>query len=762
MNIRSTTNKNRFMQGKEERIRKKWYYQLLLSYLPVFFIATSIIVIISFVGVRLTIGNEAKRVNEVATTQMLKNIDDALRSIDHLILKEILNNVAFDKFFDLSKETDKYLDSLEMSDRIRNIIHATPLIDSLYLYRFRDQIVLTRDERIAIEQFQDKDFLAKLLQNQQQSKWSDLREVTETNVVTNETISRKVLTLTSKVPTISGELGLIVVNVRPYAIQSMIDQMANSSYSLLDFVDKNNTTIASVRDAALPQEDRLANQTHSFTIRSSYTGWSLHSSINNSEVYGFSSAIYYGYFAFWIAAIAAGAYWIYLITRRNYKPVEALMGRLEKYKSEKSLQLLGSDKRGEFDYIEHALDHLIDRFDYQQRHVEEHVKLRQRKLLLDLLEGNFVDRNDEIVKNMLEEQGQACVIVVEIDAYEHFVELYNKHDQYLLRFVVENVCYEVSQEHGIQVWAEWVEGHQLAVLFQSRESASQVEATSRKLSQWVQDNLDFTVTIGIGSPAKSMGEVSGSYERALAAIKMKFKFGRNRVIRFNDLPETEEELIVQPKVLKMIAQSFRQGDTEWPRKLLDFVNQTTEAHAAKENVQHILQLLLFSMDREMSEVSSELRAIWKKRLLRLNEGLDTHETEIELSQFYCSELNEAYEDIKQHKDEKSHTALMHRIKEHIDKEYIDPDLTLARLGEVFQINSSYLSRTFKEEIGMNVTDYIVVSRMEKAKQLLKDTQEAVQDISVQVGYTYTMSFIRVFKKTTGLTPGEYRRLSAEA
>jgi YesN/AraC family two-component response regulator len=57
---------------------------------------------------------------------------------------------------------------------------------------------------------------------------------------------------------------------------------------------------------------------------------------------------------------------------------------------------------------------------------------------------------------------------------------------------------------------------------------------------------------------------------------------------------------------------------------------------------------------------------------------------------------------------------------------------------------------------------MVLSRIEKAKQLLKETQETVQDISVQVGYVYTMSFIRVFKKTTGLTPGEYRKLSAEA
>ncbi|RAV16118.1 helix-turn-helix domain-containing protein [Paenibacillus contaminans] len=741
-------------------MRKQWYYRLLFSYLPVFFIASSVVVIISIVSVRLTIGNEAKRVNEVATKQMLSSVDDALRSIDQLILKEILNNVAFDKFFDPAKETNKYLDSLEMSDRIRNIIHATPLIDSLYLYRYRDNIVLTRDERISLEQFPDKEFLMQTLRNPPKSKWSDLREVSEINVYSNEKIIRKVVTLTSKVPTISGGQGLIVVNVRPYAIQSMIEQMANAQYSLLDFVDMNNASIASIRETA-DAAGKIEKNRHSFVVSSEYTGWSMHSSINNDKVYGFSSAIFYICFASWVFAIAFGAYWIYVVTRRNYKPIEALTGRLEQFKAQKRLKLLGNEKHGEFDVIEAAIDQLIDQFDYQQLHREENKKYRQRKLLLELLEGN-ADRNDEWIAGMAEERYPSCIALVEIDHYAKFAATYNKRDQYLLKYAVECVFREVSQKHDMQIWAEWLQGNQMAVLFRCKKLDSKAEVISQEISDWVRENLDFTITIGVGMPVQEIEDIADSYESALKSVKMKFKLGSNRVIVSESIHHiNEEELVVQPQTLRAIAQTFRQGDPRWSGILDEFVHQTTESNASKDNVLNMLNLVLFSVDREMGETSSDLKTIWKNGLGRLNEMMEPVETERELYQSFYKEMNEIFEAMNKRKDGNSQTALIYKVRSYLDERYEDPDMSLTELGDRFQINPSFLSRIFKEEIGVNITDYLIATRVEKAKQLLRDTQDTVQSISAKVGYVHAISFIRAFKKTTGLTPGEFRKISAE-
>ncbi|MFE5319306.1 helix-turn-helix domain-containing protein [Paenibacillus sp. NPDC056579] len=743
-------------------MRKQWYYRLLLSYLPIFVVASSVVVLISIITVRLTIGNEANRVNEVATKQMLQSVDDALRSIDQLIVKEILNSVTFDKFFDPAKETNKYLDSLEMSERIRNIIHATPLIDSLYLYRFRDQIVLTRDERISIDQFPDRDFLMGVIRNQPKSKWSDLRKISEVNTYSNEIVTRNVLTLTSKVPTISGGQGLIVVNVRPYAIQSMIEQMANSQYSHLDFVDKEGGFIASIEgNEALSGVD--APKLHSFSISSDYTGWSMRSSVDNSKVYGFSSTIFYVCYGLWLLVIAFGAYWIYVITRKNYKPIEALTDRLDRFKSQKSIQLLGSEKRNDFDFIEEAIDQLIDQFDNQQLLRSENVKYRHTKLLLDLLEGNIVSRDDELIVTMLEERYQARVAMAEIDHYSGFAARYSKRDQYLLKYAILRVFQEVAEKHGIHVWTEWIQANHMAILFQSGNLGTKAESITEEVCEWIQDNLDFTITVGIGSLAQEIDEIAESHKAAMHAVKMKFKFGSNRVIASDNIQHLkEEELIVQPQMLRTIAQTFRQGDSGWLDRMQEFVRQTSEAGMSKDSVLNLVKLVLFSIDREMSETSSDLKSIWNKGQNSLNEGLEPLETEAELYPYVYAQLNDIFDEINKRKNEDSQTALLYKIKAYIDEHYEDPDLSLTGIGELFHINSSFMSRIFKEEIGMNMMDYLLQARVERAKQLLKETRDTVQIIAGQVGYLHTISFIRAFKKSTGLTPGEYRKISTEA
>jgi two-component system response regulator YesN len=67
-----------------------------------------------------------------------------------------------------------------------------------------------------------------------------------------------------------------------------------------------------------------------------------------------------------------------------------------------------------------------------------------------------------------------------------------------------------------------------------------------------------------------------------------------------------------------------------------------------------------------------------------------------------------------------------------------------------------LSKIFKEFSETNFLDYLITIRMEKAKELLSDSNKKVYEIARKIGYTNTQSFIRIFKKYTGKTPNEYR------
>ena len=84
------------------------------------------------------------------------------------------------------------------------------------------------------------------------------------------------------------------------------------------------------------------------------------------------------------------------------------------------------------------------------------------------------------------------------------------------------------------------------------------------------------------------------------------------------------------------------------------------------------------------------------------------------------------------------------------------ELTLDKIGTVFDISSYYLSRIFKKKTGKNFVQYINDKRMERAVELLLGTDMTVVKISELVGFNDQQYFHKLFKKYYGATPIEYR------
>lgn len=96
------------------------------------------------------------------------------------------------------------------------------------------------------------------------------------------------------------------------------------------------------------------------------------------------------------------------------------------------------------------------------------------------------------------------------------------------------------------------------------------------------------------------------------------------------------------------------------------------------------------------------------------------------------------------------------------KEYIMLNLSgsvsLEEVCGIVGYNSTYFSVLFKKECGMNFSEYVMRARIEKAKKLLKSTNETVATIMSMVGYTDIKTFNRNFNKIVGVNPGQYRKL----
>ena len=83
-------------------------------------------------------------------------------------------------------------------------------------------------------------------------------------------------------------------------------------------------------------------------------------------------------------------------------------------------------------------------------------------------------------------------------------------------------------------------------------------------------------------------------------------------------------------------------------------------------------------------------------------------------------------------------------------------LSLETIASNILVNPSHLSRTFKKETGVGITDYIARLRVEKAKELLAFTDMLAYEIAEAVGFKDSTYFSFVFKKTTGVSPTDFK------
>ncbi|MHA9741105.1 response regulator transcription factor [Robinsoniella peoriensis] len=99
--------------------------------------------------------------------------------------------------------------------------------------------------------------------------------------------------------------------------------------------------------------------------------------------------------------------------------------------------------------------------------------------------------------------------------------------------------------------------------------------------------------------------------------------------------------------------------------------------------------------------------------------------------------------------------LFHSIQEYIRKNY-HQKLTLQMISSEFYVTPAYCSSLLKEKLDQSFNEYLGEIRLEKAKQLLRETDLSADRISDEIGYSNPKYFFKVFKKLTGFTPLEYR------
>ena len=98
-----------------------------------------------------------------------------------------------------------------------------------------------------------------------------------------------------------------------------------------------------------------------------------------------------------------------------------------------------------------------------------------------------------------------------------------------------------------------------------------------------------------------------------------------------------------------------------------------------------------------------------------------------------------------------------KARAYLSEHYADPNLMLQDVAGEVHLSQSHFSTVFAQETGLTFTQYLTALRVGKAKELLEATDMRSSQIAQEVGYNDSHYFSYLFKKTTGMTPSEYRR-----
>ncbi len=109
------------------------------------------------------------------------------------------------------------------------------------------------------------------------------------------------------------------------------------------------------------------------------------------------------------------------------------------------------------------------------------------------------------------------------------------------------------------------------------------------------------------------------------------------------------------------------------------------------------------------------------------------------------------------KGENSYEDCVQIVKEYIS-ENLNENLTVGKLAEIVNMSSSHFSRIFKRQTGFSPYDYILISRLNRAKYLLQVTDMTVASIAYETGFNSESNFIYFFTDNEGISPGKFRKL----
>lgn len=494
---------------------------------------------------------------------------------------------------------------------------------------------------------------------------------------------------------------------------------------------------------------------------SSYNGWTY--LVAQPDHIVLKKVLYIKNIIFTMAFIflALGLLTAYLIAYRNSRPLRSIMETIME-------RMDGKPDTGPdaYRFIRESVAKLIDNNHELQDKMKKHAPFLQAALFERLLKGDLLSAKDTSVLLQhvgIETQGSHfAVAIVQLRGYEGGLDASSLEELDIKRVMIKEI---LRKELQVSIYWHDIAEDQIALLFAfgSNTPESGITYLGEALpgiSDLIQARINVMTWFAIGGMYERLLDVSRSFEEARQTLHYLTWRNQNGVARYDEIPK-ENNGYYYPSDLEMRLNNLAlAGELAAVETVLQELHEINfvDRRLSIPMLQLFINEMVGTVVKLLPQVSLNEGGL-VERLKQLSAEVASYEAleknYLSLASIYgqvCGFVNE-------HKKSQN-VQLLENIVCLLHDAFSDPDISLDSVAQRLGISKGYLSQFFKEQMGINFSDYLEDLRMTLAKELLEDTDLPVFEIAVRVGYNSSNTFCRAFKRINGVSTSAFRNSKA--
>lgn len=403
-------------------------------------------------------------------------------------------------------------------------------------------------------------------------------------------------------------------------------------------------------------------------------------------------------------------------------------------------------RKNEYEYISDAFMQVSDKKEeFEKEMLRMRSAIRSSMLEKLFLHGIYVEREKlEFEQYVGERLEYYCVISIDLlnkldikDIFEH----YSKISRYIKSTLQNKFNKVLEVNHGA---SEII--YLIHLKNEDKANNDEIFKEMKEITRDVKSNFNQALEVGISNIGYDIGNVHACYQQARYAIRQindQFEIPVNIVVKNDSQDHLFESLNLEQQLFELILA----GDKE----ALEGLFQRIIRHS---------YTCAFITEQDIMQLFFTIRSPIINAKNALNKEIDVPKYHDNYSVSKLIELLEATSitlcDVVLEKKRSNNNDLKNSIINCLNEEYANVNLCAALVAEKFNISEKYVYNFIKEQTGISFGKYVENIRLQKAKDLLKDSEISAAEISQSVGFNSVNTFYKAFNRNIGVAPITWR------